>query len=70
MGSELYTCIAFKHGQEKTPCKYRNVNNLDRFYTFAQGEGFVYFNVYRKKDCSFVRKVWIEENFARNLHST
>ncbi len=68
MGLTLYTCIAFAHGKEHMPCKYRNVNNIEKFREWAKNKGFIYFNVYKKGSKEKGYKVWIEENFPRNSH--
>jgi hypothetical protein len=59
---KLYTCILFfSKESSQNARKYRNVSCLRRFYLFAQLLGGEYFNVYCKKDKSFVERVYIKK---------
>lgn len=61
MAHKLYTCIVFFYLNSKPPLKYRNVNNLDRFNTFAESRGGYYFNVYEKVTRRFVKRVYVNK---------
>ena len=59
---KLYTCIIFFSKESPLEVrKYRNVNCLKRFYYFAQLLGGEYFNVYLKKDKSFLERIYIKK---------
>jgi hypothetical protein len=56
----LFTCIIFFEDKSKTPAKYRNIKNLDKFTTFAAGANGIYFNVYDKLTRNFKERIYLK----------
>jgi len=57
---KLFTCIVFFNPDSgRSPAKYRNVNNLERFELFAKKKGGVYFNIYVKSDKSYLGRKYL-----------
>jgi hypothetical protein len=57
---EYYTAIIFFPDEKQIqPRKYRNINNMDNFMRFAQGQGAMYINLYFKKTKAFYCRIWI-----------
>jgi hypothetical protein len=57
-----YTAIVFFKGNlKKTPLKYRNINNLEKFMSFVRDKwtDAIYYNLYDKKTKEFVRRQWL-----------
>jgi len=60
MAKTLYTCIIFFDAKNSIqPAKYRKINNLDNFESFARRRGGIYFNVYEKETKIFVKRVLV-----------
>jgi hypothetical protein len=55
----LFTCIIFFEDKTKTPAKYRNIKNIDKFKTFAAGANGIYFNVYDKLTRNFKERIYL-----------
>lgn len=57
MAQKLFTAIAFYHvGDDRKPCKYRNISNLANFDKFAAKNGFWYSNIYCKETRQYVER--------------
>jgi len=56
----LFTCIIFFEDKTKTPAKYRNIKNLDKFKIFAFIANGIYFNVYDKQTRNFVERIYLK----------
>ena len=56
----LFTCIIFFYDKTKTPAKYRNIKNLEKFKTFANTTNGNYFNVYDKQTRGYVQRVYLK----------
>jgi len=56
----LFTCIIFFEDKTKTPAKYRNIKNLDKFKTFASSANGIYFNVYEKQTRNFKERIYLK----------
>ena len=56
----LFTCIIFFEDKTKTPAKYRNIKNLDKFKTFASNANGIYFNVYEKQTRNFKERIYLK----------
>jgi hypothetical protein len=56
----LFTCIIFFEDKNKTPAKYRNIINLEKFKTFAATTNGHYFNVYDKLTRGYIERVYFK----------
>jgi len=56
----LFTCIIFFEDKTKTPAKYRNIKNLEKFTTFAVNSNGIYFNVYEKLTRNFKERIYLK----------
>jgi hypothetical protein len=61
MAKRLYTAIVFMKDINKQPRKYRNISNINTFYTFCEKIGSNYFNVYDKTTKLFVERIYIKK---------
>ena len=62
----LYSAIViFEQLGRKSACKYRNINNIDRFMSYIKknwaNKGVTAVNIYEKKSRNFVKQIKINE---------
>lgn len=56
--NQYYTIILFFPDEaERTPAKYRNINNIANFRRFADTTGAKYMNVYNKQTKAFIEQI-------------
>lgn len=60
----LYSAIViFETNGTKSACKYRNINNIDRFMSYIRkhwaNKGVIAVNIYEKKSKAFVKQIKI-----------
>lgn len=60
MAKKLYTAIVFMPDGQNTR-KYRNISNLNSFYSFCKIVGAAYYNLYDKSSKLFVGRVYIKK---------
>jgi hypothetical protein len=62
MKKNIYTAIVFYHFKDgKSPEKYRNIINTDKFEAFILSKAALYINYYLKDTKEFYSRKWLSD---------